>query len=176
MTTKNIKYKCSLCFYDAFNRDNIEKHIKTTKDCEDAEILEIEIKCDFCEKTFTSEISKISHDKICKSKKLDEELEGLSLEDQNILVKKRFSDQNKYIENIEKQLRLLKNKFAREEEVNNQSMKNEHGFSANELHSYCIFTVKRLFEDLTLPAITSNLESQKKESKIDNKTKADAKS
>ena len=51
--------------------------------------------------------------------------------------------------------------YAREEEVNNMTMKNEHGLNANEIHSYCIYTLRRLFEELTLPAITHNLDLMK---------------
>jgi hypothetical protein len=163
MTSKIIKYKCSLCFYDAFNKENIEKHIKKTKKCIEANIIEIEIRCDFCDKTFPSEISKIGHEKICKNKKLEDELDGVSFEEQNKILRKKYHDQNKYVEIIEKQLRILKNKFAREEEVNNTAMINEHGLNANELHNYCIVTLRRLFEDLTLPAVTMNLELKRKE-------------
>jgi hypothetical protein len=159
--SKIIKYKCSLCFYDAFNKENVEKHIKKTKKCAEAQIIEIEIKCDFCDKTFSSEMSKINHEKICKNKKLEDELEGLSFEEQNKILRKKYHDQNKYVEIIEKQLRMLKYKFAREEEVNNIAMQNEHGLNANELHSYCIYTLKRLFEELTLPAVTTNLDLMK---------------
>ena len=85
-TQKIIKFKCTLCFYDAFNKENVEKHIKKTPKCAEAQIIEIEIKCDFCNKSFGSEMSKISHEKLCKSKKLEDELEGLSTEDQNKLL------------------------------------------------------------------------------------------
>ncbi len=160
-SSKIIKYKCSLCFYAAFNEENVEKHIKKTTKCAEAQIVEIEIKCDFCDKTFSSEISKINHEKICKNKKLEDELESLSIDDQNKILRKKYHDQNKYVEIIEKQLRMLKYKFAREEEVNNMTMQNEHGLNANELHNYCIYTLKRLFEELTLPAITTNLDLMK---------------
>ncbi len=160
-SSKIIKYKCSNCFYDAFHKENVEKHIKKTMNCTEAQIDEIEIKCDFCDKSFSSEMSKINHEKICKNKKLEDELEGLSFEEQNKILRKKYHDQNKYLEIIEKQLRLLKNKFAREEEVNNMTMQNEHGLNANELHNYCIYTLKRLFEELTLPAITTNLDLMK---------------
>jgi hypothetical protein len=159
--SKIIKYKCSLCFYDAFNKENVEKHIKKTKKCSEAQIEEIEIKCDFCDKSFGSEISKINHEKICKNKKLEDQLEGLSLEEQNKILRKKYYDQNKYVEIIEKQLRTLKYKFAREEEVNNSAMQNEHGLNANEIHSYCIFTLRRLFEELTLPAMNTHLDLTK---------------
>lgn len=155
---KIVKYKCTLCFYDAFNKENVEKHIKKTSKCAEAQIVEIEIKCDFCDKPFGSEMSKISHEKICKSKKLEDELEGLSIDDQNKLLRKRYHDQNKYLELIEKQLRLLKSKFAREEEVNNVALQNEHGFSASELHQYCVFTLRRLFEEVILPGVSANID------------------
>jgi len=160
-TSKIIKYKCSLCFYDAFNKENLEKHIKKTKKCNEAHIIEIEIKCDFCDKPFSTEISKINHEKICKTKKLEEELAELSIEEQNELLKKKYFDQNKHVELIEKHLRSLKYKFAREEEVNNIAMYNEHGLNANELRNYCVYTLKRLFEELTLPAVTTNLDLMK---------------
>jgi hypothetical protein len=159
--SKIIKYRCSLCFYDAFNKENVEKHIKKTRKCAEAQIVEIEIKCDYCDKTFSSEMSKINHEKICKNKKLEDELEDLSLEEQNKILRKKYHDQNKYVEIVEKQLRMLKYKFAREEEVNNMTMQNEHGLNANELHNYCIYTLKRLFEELTLPAVTTNLDLMK---------------
>ena len=38
------------------------------------------------------------------------------------------------------------------------SMENEHGLNANQLHNYCIYTLKRLFEELTLPAVTTNID------------------
>lgn len=168
---KIVKYKCSLCFYDAFNKDNIEKHIKKTNKCKEAQILEIEIKCDFCNKSYNNEMSKINHEKVCKIKKLEEDLKELSLEEQNELLKRRYHDQNKYVEIIEKQSRLLKYKFAREEEVNNMAMQNENGFSANELHKYCIFTLKRLFEELTLPAVSTNLDLVKIRAELEKKKK-----
>lgn len=169
---KIIKFKCSCCFYDAFNRENVEKHIKKTKKCADAHIDEIEIKCDFCDKSFSSEMSKINHEKICKSKKLEDQLEGLPIEEQNKILRKKYHDQNKYVEIIEKQLRTLKCKFAREEEVNNSTMQNELGLNTNELHNYCIYTLRRLFEELTLPAITTNLNLMRieRESKNDTTT------
>lgn len=155
---KIIKYKCTLCFYDAFNKDNVVKHIKKTAKCSEAQIIEIEIKCDYCFKPFGSEMSKINHEKICKSKKLEDELEDLDVEEQNKLLRRRYHEQNKYVELIEKQLRLLKSKFAREEEVNNIEMQNEHGFSAAQLHHYCVFTLKRLFGELTFPAISEGID------------------
>jgi hypothetical protein len=166
--SKLIKYQCSDCFYDSFIKENVEQHIDKTKKCSEAFIIETEIKCDFCEKSFSSEISKVNHEKICKNKKLEDELEGLSFEEQNTILRTKYQEQNKIMEIVEKQLRLLKYKFAREEEVNNIAMKNEHGFSANELHEYCIFTLKRLFQELTLPAITTVLNMKKKLSEENN--------
>jgi hypothetical protein len=175
--SKIVKYKCSSCFYDAFNKENVEKHIKKTKKCAEAHIEEIEIKCDFCDKSFSSEIAKINHEKVCKNKKLEEQLEGLSFEEQNKILQKKYCDQNKYIEIIEKQLRSLKYKFAREEEVNNVAMQNEHGLNAGELHNYCIYTLRRLFEELTLPAMTTHLDlvkikEQNKSKEQPNQTKS----
>jgi len=157
----NLKYKCSMCIYDAYNKQNVEKHIEKTKKCAEAHIIEVEIKCNFCNKGLSSEISKANHEKICKVKKLDDELEGLNFEEQNKVLRNKFNDQNKHIELIEKQLRLLKFRFAREEEVNNIAMQNEHGLNAQELRDYCIYTLKRLFEDLTLPAVTTYFDLMK---------------
>lgn len=169
---KIVKYKCSLCYYEAFNRENLEKHISSTKKCSEATILELEIKCSFCDKIFPTEISKVGHEKICKIRKLEEELLGLSIEEQNKVLERKYNEQNKHIELVEKQLRMIKYKFAREEEVNNMAMDNEHGLSVNELHNYCLFTLKRLFEELTLPAITTNIDIIKKKEAEEAEAKA----
>ena len=172
-----IKYKCSLCFYDAFCKDNIVHHIEKTKKCAEAEIIEIKIMCDYCDKPASSEMSKIAHEKICKTKKIEDLIRGLPFEEQTRVLMEKYLEQNKHIETMEKQMRALKNKYAREEEVNNTDMKNEHGsINAKELHGYCIYTLKRLYGDVIIPAIRINLQKRDDEAEAQGKSCSDPKS
>jgi hypothetical protein len=175
-----IRHKCSSCFYEAFNKENVEKHIQKTRKCKEATIIEIEIKCEFCDRSLPTEAAKSNHEKICKNKRLDDLLDGQSIEEQNKILIREYSEQNKYIEQIERQLRLFKYKFAREEEVNNMALESENGLSANELHNYCVFTLRRLFENLILPAMITNsdikrIEIEKAKIKAKEKLKQDVK-
>jgi len=74
-----MEFQCSLCNYQSKVKSSIRRHINKQIKCSngDAEILEIpvEINCDFCQKTFTTEPSMKRHIKTCKVK-ITEELQN----------------------------------------------------------------------------------------------------
>lgn len=158
--TDITKFKCSSCLFKSLNKENVEKHIKQTNRCTDAHIVEIEIKCEICDKQFLTELSKNNHENICKTGNLDE-LKKFPMKKQNEILKEKYNNQNKYILIMEEQILELQQKIAREEEINNMPMQNEYGLSANEMHGYCMYTLKRLYKNLTLPAIAIGLEMAK---------------
>ena len=68
-----MEFQCSLCYYTSELKVNVLKHINRQNKCGEgvAEILEIEIeiKCEFCEKEFNTVPSMKRHLKTCKVKK-----------------------------------------------------------------------------------------------------------
>lgn len=70
--TKGTIFKCSSCDYQLYFKINVEKHITKKNKCSDnvltVVMLETEIKCDHCNKFFSSMANKTRHLKICKVK------------------------------------------------------------------------------------------------------------
>jgi len=71
-----MEFACSLCLYTSQFKHNVKAHINKQLKCGDgiAEIIEIpiEIKCNLCNKTFTTKVNLNKHLKICKVNKSDE--------------------------------------------------------------------------------------------------------
>jgi len=57
-------YKCSVCDFSSDYRSNVVKHISKTKKCTDVDNLyviklNVEIKCEYCNKNFSDKIVKL---------------------------------------------------------------------------------------------------------------------
>jgi len=90
-----MEFGCSICEYISSKKGNVTRHIKTKKGCNIGEVVEIpvEIRCDFCNKNFsTKEILKEHQKKICKQK--------LAMQDEEIKKLKEELRQAKQITNI----------------------------------------------------------------------------
>ncbi len=86
------EFICSICEYKSDRKYNVDMHISST--CTDAEILiiPINIRCDFCDKQFSTYSNLKRHVKNCKIKKLNQEEEIKKLKEElaiaNALAKK----------------------------------------------------------------------------------------
>lgn len=72
------KFKCSGCEYESLRKENIKRHTISKKKCCNEELIILEIKqdisCENCSKEFSTNASKIIHQKNCKSKNIVNEL------------------------------------------------------------------------------------------------------
>jgi hypothetical protein len=69
-------YKCSACDFKSDYKSNVVKHINKTKKCANVDTFEViklnvEIRCDYCDKEFSDKNGKNRHLKICKFKPND---------------------------------------------------------------------------------------------------------
>ncbi len=85
-----MSFSCSVCNYTSNIRQSIIKHIhKKTKCGENPQIIssEADIKCEYCNKSYTTHLSMVRHLKICKSKEKKDKLE-IELDEKNQEVEK----------------------------------------------------------------------------------------
>jgi 5-methylcytosine-specific restriction endonuclease McrA len=122
-----MEFKCSLCEYKSSRKSHIIQHNNRKIKCNDGipEILtvEIDIKCEYCENSFTLKKNLIRHQKTCKVKKFnqDEEIrilkEKLAISEaskkSNNVIEYNFELQKKYNkleETIESMVKLVDKK------------------------------------------------------------------
>jgi hypothetical protein len=87
-----MEFICSICEYTSLYRISIERHINKQKKCGDnPEIIEIpiEIKCEYCDKSYKTKDTLFKHLKICKVKKSDVDKEIQLLKDEIACLKKQ---------------------------------------------------------------------------------------
>jgi hypothetical protein len=100
-------YKCSYCDFSSEYRSSVVNHINKGKKCCDTDVvlevikLNVEIKCDYCNKILCNKNSKIRHLKICKEKKLSEQEKD-----------KIIDEKDKIIEELEEQITELSSKLS----------------------------------------------------------------
>jgi len=83
-----MEFKCSVCNYTSPSRFSIERHINKQKKCgKNPEIIEvlIEIRCDYCNKSYASKDNLTKHLKICGVKKSN-------IEQELKIIKKELKD------------------------------------------------------------------------------------
>jgi hypothetical protein len=82
-----MKFSCSLCNYSSDVKSNVIRHITKKSKCSpgNAEIIElkVDIRCEFCDKLFTTKSHLIQHLKVCKVKKINLEKE-VKIKDEKI--------------------------------------------------------------------------------------------
>ena len=63
-----MEFQCSDCHYESGKKENVKRHILAK--CQTAEIIEIpvEIKCEYCKKTYATSTSLSRHLKTCREK------------------------------------------------------------------------------------------------------------
>jgi len=100
-----MEFACSLCGYQSERKEHIKTHLNNKTKCEEGigeigkigKILEIpiEIKCEFCQKTFSTKPNLKRHHKTCKVKKTE-------LETELTHVKKNWKKlKNNYLKNLQ---------------------------------------------------------------------------
>jgi hypothetical protein len=85
-----MKFSCSVCSYTSFRKNDVEKHFNKKNKCGNGipEIIEIpvDIKCEFCNKLFTTNSSMKRHIKTCKINDKIKELEDKLAQKSNIIT------------------------------------------------------------------------------------------
>jgi hypothetical protein len=104
-----MEFKCSGCNYLSDLKNNVKRHILTKQECKKSNIviIELDIICDYCKKSFATKPNLNKHLKLCKIKKVDIELD---------LVKK-----NEEIKKLREENELLKTIAMKPNNVFNQN-------------------------------------------------------
>jgi hypothetical protein len=110
INNKMSEYKCSICEYKSSQKNNVIRHINRQGKCgaEGAklQILNIEIKCEFCEKHITLQSNLKKHLKICKVKKNNLEEELKKKENEILVLKTKLEAKPSTINNTQININL----------------------------------------------------------------------
>ncbi len=93
-----MEYKCSVCNFTSSYKVAIERHITKQKKCGENQVvieIPIDIKCEYCNKSYKTKEVLIKHFKICKTKNIQNDVLNTNEDTQSLLDKiKKLEDEN----------------------------------------------------------------------------------
>jgi len=99
-----MKFKCSVCNYESFRKDDVQKHINKKNKCGNGiptiTIISIDVKCNLCNKFFTTMPSMQRHMKICKANKTNLEIELMEKDKKIIELENKLAQNSTTNNNI----------------------------------------------------------------------------
>ncbi len=115
-------YACSKCNYTSDSKSNTNKHIRTKKGCEGAELIKniIIIKCEICEKEYNDQVSLKQHKSSCVAKRTItvekyKDVDSVKQWSDGInLIVKDFSKRFELLENYNKELKTRIERLEKE--------------------------------------------------------------